>query len=72
MAYTVVLPKEGQMRFAGQASRSNRIAIFCANGYRIWVFWDLEWYVREHALRVTWLSFGILRYRRIMFTRQRE
>jgi hypothetical protein len=46
---TVVFPKEGQMRFAGQASRSNKFAILWAADNRNKVFLDLEGYLRELA-----------------------
>jgi hypothetical protein len=55
---TVVFPKEGQMRFAGQASRSNKLAIYWAADYRNKAILDLEGYLRKLALRVTWPSFG--------------
>jgi hypothetical protein len=55
---TVVFPEEGQMRFAGQGSRSNKFAIFWTADNRKKIFLDLEGYLRKLALRVTWLSFG--------------
>jgi hypothetical protein len=60
-AHTVVLPKEkGQMRLAGQASRSNTFPIFwaAAADHTIRLFLDLEGYLRKLALRVTWPSFA--------------
>jgi hypothetical protein len=46
------------MSFAGQASGSNKFAMLWAADYRNSSFSDLEGYLRELALRVTWLSFG--------------
>jgi hypothetical protein len=59
-AYTVVFPKEGQMRVAREASRSNKFAILWADDQISRVFFDLDWYLRKLAL--LGLSFGILRY----------
>jgi hypothetical protein len=56
---TVVFPKEGHMRFAGQTSRSLKFAIFWAADNRNKLFLDLEEYLRKLAFRVTWPSFGI-------------
>jgi hypothetical protein len=47
--HTVVFPQEGQMRFLGQASRSNKFAILCAADKRNKVFLDLEGYLRKLA-----------------------
>jgi hypothetical protein len=55
---TALIPKEGQVRFAGQASRSNKFAMFCAADNRNKLFLDLEGYLRTLALSVTWPSFG--------------
>jgi hypothetical protein len=55
---TVIFPKEGQMRVAGQASRPNKLAIPLAADHRHKLFLDLAWYVTKLALRVTWSSFG--------------
>jgi hypothetical protein len=55
---TVVFPKEGHMRFAGQASRSKTTAIFSAADYRSNSFFDLERYLRKLARRAAWPSFG--------------
>jgi hypothetical protein len=44
--YTVVFPKEGQMRFAGQVSLSNRFALLWASER---TFLDLERYLRKLA-----------------------
>jgi hypothetical protein len=55
---TMLFPKEGQMRFAGQASRSNKFAILLAIDHRTKCFFDLEGYLRKLALRITWPSFG--------------
>jgi hypothetical protein len=46
------------MRFAGQASRSNKFAILWAADNRNKVFLDLEGYLRKLAWRATWPSFG--------------
>jgi hypothetical protein len=46
------------MRFARQASRSIKFAIFWAADYTVRLFCDLERYLRNLALRVTWPSFG--------------
>jgi hypothetical protein len=59
---TVVTPKEGQMRFTGQASRSTKFAIFWAADSRHKLLLDLERYRRKLALRVTGLPLGILPY----------
>jgi hypothetical protein len=50
------------MRFAGQASRSNKFAIFWTAAMSAVVqqkklFFDLEGYLRKVALRVAWPSF---------------
>jgi hypothetical protein len=42
--YTEVFPKEGQMRFTGQASSSIIFAIFWAADYRNNFFFDIERY----------------------------
>jgi hypothetical protein len=55
--YTVVFPKEGQSRFAGQASKSHICAMFWTADNRNNLFLDLERYPRKLALRVTWPSF---------------
>jgi hypothetical protein len=47
--HTVVFPKEGQMRLAGQASRSNKSEIFWTSDRRNNVFSDLEGYLRKLA-----------------------
>jgi hypothetical protein len=51
-------PKEGQMRFAGQASRSNKPAICWAANARNNALLDLEGYLTKLALRATLPSFG--------------
>jgi hypothetical protein len=48
------------MRFAEQASRSIKFAIFWAADYIIRLLLDLEGYLRKLALCVTWPSFGII------------
>jgi hypothetical protein len=57
-AYTVVIPKEGQIRFAEQASRSTEFAIFWAADSRNKSLLDLKGYLTKLELRVTWPSFG--------------
>jgi hypothetical protein len=44
------------MRFPEQGSRSNKSAILWASNNRSKFFLDLEGYLRELALRVTWRS----------------
>jgi hypothetical protein len=56
--HTEVIPKEGQLRFAEKASRSNKFPILWAAGYTIELFSDLEGYLRKLALRVNRPSFG--------------
>jgi hypothetical protein len=56
--HTVVIPKEGQTRFAKQASNSVKFAIVWAADNRNKTFWDLEGYLEKLALLVTWPSFG--------------
>jgi hypothetical protein len=55
---TVVYPKEGHMRVAGQASRSNKFALVWAADNRNNAFLELEGYLRKLTLRVTSPSFG--------------
>jgi hypothetical protein len=40
--HPVVFPSEGQIRFAGQGSRSSKFAIFWAAGNRNYLFLDVE------------------------------
>jgi hypothetical protein len=48
----------GKMRFAGQALRSIKFALFRAADRRnVSLVFDLEGYLRKLALRVTWPSF---------------
>jgi hypothetical protein len=76
---TAVFPKVGQMRFAcaGQVSRSITVAIFWAADGRNPLFLDLEGYLRDLALRVTWPSFGntaviynMIWYKKLICTQQ--
>jgi hypothetical protein len=48
-ATAVVFPKEGQMRLAGQASRSNKSEIFWASDHTNNLFLDPEGYLRKLA-----------------------
>jgi hypothetical protein len=59
-AHTVVFPKEGPMRFAEQASRSNKFGIFWATDYRNEVFFG----PRGVPMKLAFLGLplGILRY----------
>jgi hypothetical protein len=47
--YTVEFPKEGHMRLAGQASRSNKSKIFWASYHRNNLFSDFKGYLRKLA-----------------------
>jgi hypothetical protein len=55
---TVVFPKEGEMRFAGQASRSNKSTVFWTVDYRIGLFLDVARYLRKLALLTSSPTFG--------------
>jgi hypothetical protein len=70
--HTVVFPKEGQMRFAGQASRSNKFAIYRGADSRNKAILDLEGYLRKLALRVTWPSFGNIEVSQISSANRRH
>jgi hypothetical protein len=50
--------RKGQMRLAGQASRSNKFAIFWAADNRNSLLLDLGGYPSKLALRIIWPSFG--------------
>jgi hypothetical protein len=55
---TVVIPKEGQMRFAAQASRSMKFATFWVAENINNLFLNIMRYLRKLELRITWPSFG--------------
>jgi hypothetical protein len=60
--YTVVFPKEGQMRVAREASRSNTFSIFLAADNRNSLFLGLEGTYESSRYALLGLSLGTLRY----------